>query len=116
MTYGQAFVALAIAAASAVGVLIAAHARWQRRGLVAGAAALALASGAFFLSRAATAGHRARGPWTLGSAVVVSLVPVAVAAAIVYLRRGRGSRLLTGALAWIGLLVAYFESAYLLRP
>lgn len=114
MTYGQAFLALAAAAALAVSILMVAYGRWGRRGLVAGGAVLALASGAFFVARAA-ASHVPRAPGSLRSVVVISLVPVTVAAIIVRLRRGRGRPLLTGALAWAGLLFAFFESANLLR-
>jgi len=113
MTHGQAFVALVVAASGAVAALVGAQARWPRHGLGASAAALALASCAFFVLRA---GGPSAPAGRLLASIAIPLAAVAAGAGVVYLRRGSRSRLWTGALAWGAVLFAFFESAYLLRP
>ena len=112
MTIGQYLASFSILAALTVLGLLAA----SRRGnlaLVAAALAFSALAAAWFWIRSARA-HETSAP----KPMVVALVAIFVASAVVYVRRSSGGtsgRLLTGVLAWVGLVFAWFETAYLLR-
>ena len=111
MSYGTAFIILACAAALLTGGLMAAHARAGARGLaLAGAGFAALCAG-LVLWRDAV-----HGTGRPALSATLAIVAVAAGTGVIYLRRRSGRHLLTGTLAWIATLFAYFQLAFMLRP
>jgi hypothetical protein len=76
--------------------------------------ALMLSAVTFFLNPQAGG---IKGPGAVHS-IALGVVPIALATGVVYARRNSrspGAQLLTGALAWFGLMFGLFGTAYLLR-
>jgi len=112
MTIGQYLASFAVLACLVVFALMLA-ARRGAHALTGTGALLALATTAFFVWRA---GGRS-GPETARSAAV-ALAAIAAASLVIYLRRdarGVSRRAVTALLAWLGLVFAWLETAYLLR-
>jgi hypothetical protein len=111
MSYGTAFITLACAAALLAGGLVVAHARAGARGLALAGAGFAAAYAGFFVWRDAT-----HGAGKAALSATLAIVAVAAGTGVIYLRRRSGRHLLTGMLAWIATLFAYFQLAFMLRP
>jgi hypothetical protein len=112
MTIGQYLASFVVLGCLVVLALMLA-ARWGGLALASAGVLIALATAAFFLWRS---GGRT-GPEPQRSAII-ALAAIATAALVVYLRRharGTPRQLVTGLLAWLGLVFAWFETAYLLR-
>ena len=111
MTIGQYLASFTVLSILVVACLLIA----VRRGsaILAATAILFIVLGAtFFRFR-----PRSNGVYALKTAIITA-VAVAIAAVIVYLRRAKQDargRALTGVLAVLGLMFAWFETAYLLR-
>ena len=113
MTVGQYLASLAILAVVVVAALLLAVRR--------GSAMLAATATALLLTATACVwmgSLRGHGPGPARS-MITALVAIAAATGVVYLRRHRfnsAGRFVTGALAWLVLVFAWIETAYLLRP
>jgi hydrogenase/urease accessory protein HupE len=112
VTYAQYFTSFGVISVLVAVGLMAAAAHGARALLLATFIFMAAAV-AYFTPRT----HTAQGPGFLRSSVV-AIVAIMVGAAIAYWRRNArstGGRLAGGVLAWLGILFAWFETAYLLR-
>lgn len=112
MTVGQYLASFAIIAAFVVIALLVAI-RLGTLTLVGAALGLTIAAAASFWRGAVPT----NGPGAARSSVI-ALLAITAAAGVVYVRRNstqRGARLLTCGLAWMALMFAWFETAYLLR-
>jgi len=113
VTYAQYFASFGvISVLVAVGLMVAAS--HGARALLLAMFIFMAAAVAYFTPRA----HTASGPGFLRSSAV-AIVALTVGAVIAYWRRNArsiGGRLLGGFLAWLGILFAWFETAYLIRP
>lgn len=112
MTYAQYFTSFAVISVLVTAALVFAAARGVKALLLV-AFLLMAAAVAYYATRA----HVTGGPGVFPSSVV-AIVALIVGAVIVYWRRNArttGGRLASGFLAWLGIVFAWFETAYLLR-